>query len=170
MITKLLKAIGDFERISDHAVNVLESAEELREKGIEFLPDAQRELEILCAATGEILVLTEAAFVKNDLSLAYEVEPLEDVIDGLKDLLRHNHIVRLKDGHSTVETGFIWSDLLTNLERVSDHCSNVAVGIIDVSEHTMNAHEVIKTLKKGNARYSDKYVEYAKRYSVEKLV
>ena len=170
MVTRLLKAIGDFERISDHAVNVLESAEELREKGIEFLPDAQRELEILCAATGEILVLTEAAFVKNDLSLAYEVEPLEDVIDGLKDLLRHNHIVRLKDGHSTVETGFIWSDLLTNLERVSDHCSNVAVGIIDVSEHTMNAHEVIKTLKKGNARYSDKYVEYAKRYSVEKLV
>ncbi len=170
MVTRLLKAIGDFERISDHAVNVLESVEELREKGIEFLPAAQRELEMLCAATDEILVLTEAAFVKNDLSLAYEVEPLEDVIDGLKDLLRHNHIVRLKDGHSTVETGFIWSDLLTNLERVSDHCSNVAVGIIEVSEHTMNAHEVIKTLKKGNARYSDKYMEYAKRYSVDKLV
>ena len=169
-VTRLLKAIGDFERISDHAVNVLESVEELREKGIEFLPVAQRELKTLCDATDEILVLTEAAFVKNDLSLAYEVEPLEDVIDSLKDLLRHNHIVRLKDGRSTVETGFIWSDLLTNLERVSDHCSNVAVGIIDVSEHTMNAHEVIKTLKKGNARYSDKYVEYAKRYSVEKLV
>ena len=169
-VTRLLKAIGDFERISDHAVNVLESVEELREKGIEFLPVAQRELKTLCDATDEILVLTEAAFVKNDLSLAYEVEPLEDVIDSLKDLLRHNHIVRLKDGRSTVETGFIWSDLLTNLERVSDHCSNVAVGLIDVSEHTMNAHEVIKTLKKGNARYSDKYVEYAKRYSVEKLV
>ena len=97
------------------------------------------------------------------------IEPLEQVIDNLKTLLRNNHIARLKEGSCTVETGFIWSDLITNFERVSDHCSNVAVGIIDVSEHTMNAHEVIKNLKAGNAHYSDKYEEYSSKYSVVKL-
>ena len=170
LITKLLKAIGDFERISDHAVNVLESVEELREKGIEFSPAAKEELATLCAATGEILALTEKAYVNNDLAMAYDVEPLEDVIDNLKALLRHNHIARLRDGSCTVETGFVWSDLITNLERVSDHCSNVAVGIIDVSEHTMNAHEVIKSLKTGNAHYTEKLREYSNKYSLEKLV
>ena len=170
IITKLLKAIGDFERISDHAVNVLESVEELREKGIEFSPAAKEEFATLCAATGEIISLTEVAYLNNDLATAYDVEPLEQVIDGLKTLLRNNHIVRLRDGSCTVETGFVWSDLITNFERVSDHCSNVAVGIIDVSEHTMNAHEVIKHLKAGNAHYNEKFEEYSGKYSVVKLV
>ena len=170
IITKLLKAIGDFERISDHAVNVLESVEELREKGIEFSPAAKEEMAMLCSATSEIITLTEAAYINNDLAIAYDVEPLEQVIDGLKTLLRNNHIVRLRDGSCTVETGFIWSDLITNFERVSDHCSNVAVGIIDVSEHTMNAHEVIKHLKAGNAHYNEKFEEYSSKYSVAKLV
>ena len=170
IITKLLKAIGDFERISDHAVNVLESVEELREKGIEFSPAAKEEFATLCAATGEIISLTEVAYLNNDLATAYDVEPLEQVIDGLKTLLRNNHIVRLRDGSCTVETGFVWSDLITNFERVSDHCSNVAVGIIDVSEHTMNAHEVIKHLKAGNAHYNEKFEEYSSKYSVVKLV
>ena len=170
IVTKLLKAIGDFERISDHAVNVLESIEELREKGIEFSAAAREEIATLCAATSEILTLTEVAYINNDLALAYDVEPLEQVVDNLKTLLRNNHIARLRDGSCTVETGFIWSDLITNFERVSDHCSNVAVGIIDVSEHTMNAHEVIKNLKAGNAHYSDKYEEYSEKYSVAKLV
>ena len=170
IVTKLLKAIGDFERISDHAVNVLESVEELREKGIEFSPAAREEIAMLCAATNEILTLTETAYINNDLATAYDVEPLEQVIDGLKTLLRNNHIVRLRDGSCTVETGFIWSDLITNFERVSDHCSNVAVGIIDVSEHTMNAHEVIKHLKAGNAHYNEKFEEYSSKYSVVKLV
>ena len=170
IITKLLKAIGDFERISDHAVNVLESVEELREKGIEFSPDAKEEFATLCAATGEIISLTEVAYLNNDLAVAYDVEPLEQVIDGLKTLLRNNHVVRIRNGSCTVETGFIWSDLITNFERVSDHCSNVAVGIIDVSEHTMNAHEVIKHLKVGNAHYNEKFKEYSGRYAVAKLV
>ena len=170
IITKLLKAIGDFERISDHAVNVLESVEELREKGIEFSPDAKEEMTMLCAATSEILSLSEKAYLNNDLAIAYDVEPLEDVIDNIKTLLRNNHIVRLRNGSCTVETGFIWSDLITNFERVSDHCSNVAVGIIDVSEHTMNAHEVIKHLKAGNAHYNEKFEEYSSKYSVVKLV
>ncbi len=166
-VTKLLKAIGDLERISDHAVNVLESVEELREKGIEFSLAAKEEIAVLCAATDEILALTESAYVNNDLATAYEVEPLEQVIDNLKTLLRNNHIARLRDGACTVETGFIWSDLITNFERVSDHCSNVAVGIIDISEHTMNAHEIIKSLKHGNANYNDRYEEYSRKYSVK---
>jgi len=169
LITKLLKAIGDFERISDHAVNVLESVEELREKNTEFSPSAKEEIAVLCAATSEILALTETAYINNDLAVAYDVEPLEQVIDNLKTRLRNNHIVRLRDGTCTVETGFIWSDLITNFERVSDHCSNVAVGIIDVSEHTMNAHEIIKNLKSGNAHYSDKYEEYSGKYFVMRL-
>ena len=169
IVTKLLKAIGDFERISDHAVNVLESVEEMREKGIEFSTAAKEEIGVLCAATDEILSLTETAYVNDDLSTAYDVEPLEQVIDNLKSILRNNHIVRLKDGACTVETGFIWSDIITNFERVSDHCSNVAVGIIDVSEHTMNAHEVIKELKANNVHYNDMYEKYSSKYSVAKL-
>ena len=121
-ITKLLKAIGDFERISDHAVNVLESVEELREKGIEFSPAAKEEMAMLCAATSEILTLTEAAYINNDLAIAYDVEPLEQVIDGLKTLLRNNHIVRLRDGSCTVETGFMPGILLA--------CANVSGSIL----------------------------------------
>lgn len=165
-VTKLLKAIGDFERISDHAVNVLESIEELREKGIAFSPAAKQELKTLCQATDDILALTEAAFVNDDLATAYNVEPLEQVIDDIKTLLRNNHILRLKDGACTVETGFIWSDLLTDFERVSDHCSNIAVGIIDASKHTMNAHEVIKNLKQSDTHYSEKYREYSSKYAI----
>ena len=165
-VTKLLKAIGDFERISDHAVNVLESVEELREKGIEFSAAAKVEFSVLCRATEEILTLTETAFVKDDLAVAYDVEPLEQVIDEIKTLLRDNHILRLRDGVCTVETGFIWSDLLTNFERIGDHCSNVAVGIIDESEHTMNAHEVVRSLRHGNAHYDEKYAEYSSKYTL----
>ena len=167
-VTKLLKAIGDFERISDHAVNILDAVEELREKGIEFSPAAKVELDVLIGATEEILDLTERAFLANDLSLACEVEPLEEVIDDLKTLLRNNHIARLKEGVCTVETGFIWSDLLTSFERVSDHCSNVAVGIIDVSEHTMNAHEVLRAMRSGSERYAERYRVYSERYAIVK--
>ncbi|MBR2721664.1 MAG: Na/Pi cotransporter family protein [Clostridia bacterium] len=165
-VTKLLKAIGDFERISDHAVNVLESVEELREKGIRFSDAASAELDTLCCATEEILRLTETSFVKGDLATAYDVEPLEQVIDDIKKLLRDNHILRLRGGVCTVETGFIWSDLLTDFERVSDHCSNVAVGIIDESEHTMNAHEVIRNLKASDTHFTEKYAEYSSKYAV----
>ena len=168
-VTKLLKAIGDFERISDHAVNVLESIEELCEKGIEFSMAARTELIVLCNATSEILDLTEAAFVNGDLVTAYDVEPLEEVIDDIKSLLRNNHISRLKDGACTVETGFIWGDLLTNFERVSDHCSNIAIGIIDESAHTMNAHEAVKEIKKNDAHYSEKYKEYTLKYAITGL-
>ena len=168
-VTKLLKAIGDFERISDHSVNVLESIEELREKGIEFSPAAKAELQTLCNATEEILTLTEVAFVEGNLSTAFDVEPLEEVIDDMKTLLRNNHILRLKDGVCTVETGFIWSDLLTNFERVSDHCSNIAVGLIDASKHTMNAHEVLHDLKESDTHYREKYAELSKKYAITQV-
>ena len=121
---------------------------------------------MLCSATDEILSLTERAYFNNDLALAYNVEPLEEVVDDLKTLLRNNHIVRLKAGSCTVETGFIWSDLITNLERVSDHCSNIAVGIIDLSKHTMNAHEMTRALKENSTDYSCKYKEYSAKYAL----
>jgi phosphate:Na+ symporter len=168
-ITKLLKAIGDFERISDHAVNVVESVEELREKGISFSPAAKAELETLCRATEDILDITESSFINNDLTVAFDVEPLEQIIDDIKTILRNNHITRLKSGACTVETGFIWSDLLTNFERVSDHCSNIAVGIIDAHEHTMNAHEVVRNIKKNNSHYSEKYAEYSEKYAIQSI-
>ena len=167
-VTQLLKVIGDLERISDHAVNVLESVEELREKGIEFSSTASEEISVLCSATNEILDLTEKAFVNNDKAIAFNVEPLEQVIDHLRTILRNNHITRLKSGACTVETGFVWSDLITDFERVSDHCSNIAISIIDVSEHTMNAHEVSKGIRKNNADYVDKYNEYSQKYTIAK--
>lgn len=165
-ITMLLKAIGDLERISDHAVNVLEAVEELREKGIEFTDGARTELGTLCSAVDELLTLTERAFVDGDLHSAYSVEPLEEVVDGLKSTLRNTHIVRLKDGECTVEAGFIWSDLLTDLERVGDHCSNIALGVIDASDKNMNAHEAQDHIRYETADFAEKYAEYAKKYAI----
>ena len=118
---KLLKIIGDLERISDHAVNLVDSAEEIRKKGIRFSQAAQEELANLRQAVEEILSLAQAAFVDGDMRSALTVEPLEQVIDRLKDRMRNEHILRLQQGTCTIETGFVWSDILTNLERVSDH-------------------------------------------------
>jgi len=165
-VTKLLKAIGDFERISDHSVNVLESAEELRAKKIAFSAEAQRELSVLCAALSEVLDMTLTAFVRGDAEAAYDVEPLEQVVDGLKNALRDSHIVRLKNGDCTVEAGFVWADLLTNLERTSDHCSNIAVCLLDAERHDMNAHESMRAIKGDNEAFLKKYREYAEKYSL----
>lgn len=165
-VTKLLKVIGDFERISDHAVNLLEAIEELREKRITLSPAAQGELCVLCGAVGEILTLSEQAYLKGDAVLALEIEPLEQVIDQLKGTLRDRHIARLQDGICTVETGFIWSDLLTNLERVSDHCSNIAVGILDEKEKTLSSHEVLRVIKQQSPEFLEKYAAYLEKYAV----
>ncbi len=165
-VSKLLKAIGDFERISDHAVNVIESVEELRDKGIEFSDSAKAELNVLRCALDEILTLTEKAFVETDIATAADVEPLEQVVDNLKSALRNSHIVRLKGGECTVEAGFIWADLLTNLERVSDHCSNIAVGVIDEHENNMNAHEALRNIKESNGYFNEKFREYSEKYSI----
>ena len=165
-ITMLLKAIGDLERISDHSVNVLESIEELREKKIELSANAKEELTTLCTAVDEILVLTGKAFTENDLTTAHNVEPLEEVIDQLKRILRHNHVARLQDGDCTIEAGFVWSDLLTDFERVGDHCSNIALGVIDANNHNMNAHAALKAIHHDDPDFKTKFLEYSEKYSI----
>ena len=165
-VSRLLKAIGDFERISDHSVNILESAEELNEKGIVFTPDAKKELDNLCDAVSEILTLAYTAFINNDLAVAKCIEPLEQVIDGLRKKMRDGHIKRLKDGECTIEAGFVWVDLLTNLERTSDHCSNIAVCVLDANENNMNMHESLRLMKKDNAEFDAKFEEYSKKYAI----
>ena len=164
MASMLLKAIGDFERISDHAVNLLESAEEMREKGIIFSESAKSEIESLCAATKEIITLSYSAFVENNAEQANLVEPLEQVIDRMKELLRTRHIDRLCTGECGIEAGFVWSDLITNMERVSDHCSNIAGCVMDTKEQKMNIHESLKLLRNDSEFYREKYTEYTKKY------
>ena len=161
----LLKMIGDLERISDHAVNIVESAEELEEKGIDLTADARKELKHIINAVEEILDLSYTAFVNNDYELAMKIEPLEQVIDELKEYLRDCHIVRLQKGECTIEAGFVWSDLLTNLERTSDHCSNIALCVIDAKENNMNLHASGKKLKKDKEHFVQQYYEYAEKYS-----
>ncbi len=164
MASMLLKAIGDFERISDHAVNILESAEEMREKGIAFSDSAKAEMDSLCAATTEIVTLSYSAFVENNAEQANLVEPLEQVIDRMKELLRTRHIDRLRVGDCGIEAGFVWSDLITNMERVSDHCSNIAGCVMDTKEQNMNLHESLKLLRSDSEFYREKYTEYTKKY------
>ena len=160
----LLKAIGDFERISDHAVNILESAEEMRDKGIAFSEGAKAEMNALCAATNEIVTLSYGAFVENNAEQANLVEPLEQVIDKMKELLRTRHIDRLRVGDCGIEAGFVWSDLITNMERVSDHCSNIAGCVMDTKDQNMNLHESLKLLRSDSKSYREKYAEYTQKY------
>ena len=165
-VSKLLKVIGDFERISDHSINILESAEELKEKDMQFTPDAVKELDVLCGAVSEILTLSYMAFINNDLKSAYDVEPLEQVIDGLKAKLRDGHIKRLKTGTCSIEAGFVWADLITNLERTADHCSNIAACIIDAAENNINVHQSVRDMKVNNAYFSSKYSYYTEKYAI----
>lgn len=163
-VAKLLKVIGDFERISDHSVNILESVQELREKEIEFSEKGKEELQVIFNAVEEILQLSLDAFVHNDLTAARYVEPLEQVIDELKETLRTRHILRLQQGECTISAGFIWSDLLTNLERISDHCSNIAGCVFDVAHNNMNLHETLKNVRNNSAEYNQDYKKYKEHY------
>ena len=140
----LLKIIGDLERIGDHAVNLLESAEEMKQKHLSLTEDANKDLTNLCKALSEILDLTSRAFVENDMIAAATVEPLEEVIDKLKEKYRSSHIKRLQRGECTIEAGFVWSDILTDLERTSDHCSNIALGLLDNQSHVLYTHESVR--------------------------
>jgi phosphate:Na+ symporter len=163
---KLLKMIGDLERISDHGVNILESAEELRDKGLHFTPQARQELSVLTGAVEEILVLALEAFVSNDLAAAYQVEPLEQVIDGIKEQLRTRHIHRLQQGQCSMEAGFIWSDLLTDLERTADHCSNIAGCVIDMTQNNMNLHASLRAFRNDSETYTSAFQRYAEKYAL----
>lgn len=164
-VTKLLKIIGDFERISDHAVNLVESAEELQGKGLAFTESAAYELRIIFAAVSEILDLSLTAFLTDDLRQAYMVEPLEQVIDQLKEQMRTRHILRLQQGVCSIDAGFVWSDLLTNLERTADHCSNIAGCVIDMAHNNMNLHESLRNFRNDSEEFQQKFKAYASKYS-----
>ena len=162
--TELLKTIGDFERISDHAVNVLESAEELRTKGLTFSKTAQRELDVLSKAVRDILTLALRAFREQNMDAAGQVEPLEQVIDDLKEQMRTRHILRLQQGQCSIETGFVWCDLLTDLERTSDHCSNIAGCVIDAAQHDLNLHETLRSVRHSDGTYRQRLDACAEVY------
>ena len=167
-VAKLLHTIGDFERLGDHAVNLLRSAREIREKKIVFSDQAVRELRELTEALSEILELTIRSFTENDLALAQRVEPLEQVIDAMIAVAKNSHIERLQAGTCTIQTGFVWSDLLTNYERVSDHCSNIAVALIETSAGSFGTHQYLNTVKAtGSHDFAAVYQEYAEKYHVE---
>ena len=164
-ITKLLHMIGDFERISDHAVNIVESVEEMRDKKISFSDDAVKDINVMRSAIVDIVDMTYRAFLENDLSLAEDIEPLEEVVDNLRDKIKLGHVLRLQKSECNIEHGFILSDILNNFERVSDHCSNVASCVIEISEYdALNMHGY-KTLVKGDVKtFEERVAYYAERY------
>ena len=166
--TKLLHMIGDLERISDHSVNIVDSAEEIRDKNISFSEQAMAELDVLYKAISEILNVTKDAFINNNLESAYMVEPLEQVVDDLKEQIKHNHTIRLQKSQCSIELGFILSDILTNLERVADHCSNVAGCLIEMSKHeSLDLHSYLHNVKETDKQYALYYEAYAHKYAIQ---
>ncbi len=168
-VARLLKVIGDLERISDHSINIVKSAEEIKNKQIKFSESAQGEIRVLSDAINEILTLTLKAFLEDDLTAAHQVEPLEQTIDKLKEEMHLRHIYRLQNGRCSIETGFVLSDLLTNLERVSDHCSNIAGCMIETSHNNMNLHEGLRAFKTEDPNFSAAYKEYLKKYTLPEM-
>ena len=163
--SKFLHTISDFERISDHALNIAQTAKEMREKSIVFSDDALRELAVLESALAEIVHITVNAFIRNDLSLASRVEPLEELIDDLCDELKLHHVDRLQKGHCTLLNGFLFNDLLTNYERVADHCSNIAVAMIELECDSFDTHEYLSSIKEMKSdTYERYYEEYSQQY------
>ena len=166
-VTKLLHIIGDLERISDHSVNLVDSAEEIKDKSLVFSEEANAELDVLFAAVNEIVTITEQALVTSDLELAARIEPLEQVIDDLRDDVKINHIHRLKKSECTVEHGFVLSDILTNLERVSDHCSNIGGCLIEMAKNdTLDLHDYLHRVHVGGMEYKELFDEYKTKYAL----
>ena len=164
--TKLLKMVGDFERIADHAVNIVESAEEIHEKDIKFSETARKEMDVMMAALNEVTDRALKTFKEDDIEEALMVEPLETVIDNLKEKLRTNHIVRLRTGVCSAEAAYVWSDLLNDMERVSDHCSNIAGCVLDISNNNMNMHETLRSFRAGSEHFGQRYQMFEKKYEV----
>ena len=165
IVTELLHCISDFERISDHAINMIETGREMKQSGQEFSLNAKADFATLFAALTEISEMTVKAFSTEDTEIAFNVEPLEEVIDDLTKTIRDKHIARLRKGECSPELGVYLSDLLINCERVSDHCSNIAVSIIQISKSSMNSHDYLSGLK---AELSPKFIEcytsYGQKY------
>ncbi len=166
-VSVMLHTIGDFERLGDHAVNVQKVAQEMYQKKLSFSPEAQKEVGVVTAAIEEILRLTEDTFVNSDAELASQVEPLEQVIDKLIAKVKDHHVGRLQRGECTIEMGFVLSDLLNNYERISDHCSNIAVAIIEVAHNSFDTHQYLNTVKYGSDDFAAAFQTFAQKYALE---
>lgn len=166
LAAEYLRIIGDFERIADHSVNILESAEEMQQKGIAFSAAALQEYATMAGAVREVTALAYDSFVSGDVQAARQVEPLEQVIDDLKEEMRTRHIRRMQQGSCGIEAGFIWSDLLTNLERVSDHCSNIACCMIEGADHNLHRHEVLQSIRGSGEIFNREYSSYRQKYAL----
>ncbi len=166
-ISKLLHTIGDFERISDHAVNIVEAAREIHQKKVDLSEEGMKEIRVATKALREILEMSIKAFDTEDLELASHVEPLEQVMDDLIETIKRNHVNRLQSGRCTIQHGFVLADILTNYERVSDHCSNIAVAMIELSKASFETHEYLDSLKaKDDPAFRQMYAEYKEKYAL----
>ena len=166
-VSKFLHTISDFERISDHALNIAELAQEIHEKNMRFSPAASHELTVLQGAVTEVLSTAVEAFISNDMDTAYHVEPLEELIDNLCDEMKLHHIERVQKGICTLTQGFVFNDLLTNYERVSDHCSNIAVAMIELESDMFETHSYLDGVKEMHSHSFDRYYEeFSKKYSL----
>ncbi len=165
---RMLHSIGNFERLGDHALNLLDSSKEIKEKKAVFSSAAYEELTVLTDALIEIITITAECYSKNDTLLASRVEPLEQVIDRLTEKVRRRHIDRLKAGECTIELGFILSDILNNFERISDHCSNIAVAVIEAETDGFDAHRYLGEVKEGNHTFDEEYAQYKEKYNLKK--
>lgn len=163
-VSKYLHTISDFERISDHALNISEAAKEIHDKDLQFSPEACHELNVIESAVREILSIAVGAFVENDPQRAARVEPLEEIIDGLCDEMKSHHVDRLQSGSCTLNQGFVFNDLLTNYERVADHCSNIAVAIIELESDSFDTHEYLNSVR---AMKSSSFARYYEEYKQE---
>ena len=163
-VSKYLHTISDFERISDHALNISETAKEIHDKDLQFSPEACHELDVIESAVREILSIAVGAFVENDPQRAARVEPLEEIIDGLCDEMKSHHVDRLQSGSCTLNLGFVFNDLLTNYERVADHCSNIAVAIIELESDSFDTHEYLNSVR---AMKSSSFARYYEEYKQE---
>jgi len=168
MVTELLHCIGDIERISDHAFSIAKAFKEVNDKGISFSEKATSDIRIMSAAVSEILTLSVDALVNEDVEKATNVEPLEQVIDRLKRVIKNGHISRLRQGECTMELGFILADLLTNYTRISDHCSNIAVCIIEITHDSFEIHEYLNNVKEGGKEFDEMYQSYKQKYYIAK--
>ncbi len=164
--SRILRAIGDFERLGDHALNFLDIAKEIHEKNIQFTPDAQAELKVLTDAITDVIERTYDVYSNTDEKAAAQIEPLEQVIDDITNTVKANHILRVKKHECTIEMGFILNDMLTNIERVSDHCSNIAVSVIETSHSAFDTHKYLNKIKFGNTSFNECYETFSQKYQL----
>lgn len=165
-VSKMLHNIGDFERLGDHALNLQKVAEEIHDKKVQFSENARKEITLLLQAIAEITILTTRVYEKNDAQLAARVEPLEQVIDRVTAEIKAHHINRLQSGDCTIELGFVLSDLLTNCERISDHCSNIAVAVIEAEMDSFDTHSYLRDIKHNNEQFTEIFEEFKKKYDL----